>query len=265
MLKYRVLTIFILVPIVIWLIFLAPLSLKRAVLGVLMLLALWEWCGLSFPLARIQQAITLVVLVALAVATHFTPIQYIVWGASTFFWLLISPYWLRQHWQCSPFLRLLLGSGLIVSLFSSMAYLVHQSPLFFLTSMAMIWVSDIMAYITGRLLGRNKLAPSISPGKTWEGVWGGLVSSVIYTAIVSMKVFDQHFSWQLLCVAAVLAAYGVLGDLWESLLKRQAGKKDSGQLLPGHGGILDRIDALFPVLPAVALIYALGEVGRHLN
>lgn len=221
-----------------------------------MLLAWWEWCGLSQPLSRVQQLASLVILVALAIATHFSPIQYVMWGVSSLFWCLISPLWLRQHWQLSPFARSLFGVVLIVSLFSSMAFLVHKSPAFFLASMALIWVSDIMAYVTGRLFGRKKLAPSISPGKTWEGVWGGVLFSVLYACVVSAKIFGQAFSWKIVLVSALLAGYGVVGDLWESLLKRQANKKDSGQLLPGHGGILDRIDALFPVLPMIALICA---------
>jgi phosphatidate cytidylyltransferase len=152
---------------------------------------------------------------------------------------------------------------LIAALFSAMAYLVHGFGSLFLAGMGLVWVSDSMAYVAGRMLGKHKLAPMISPGKTWEGACGGVVSALLYTAVsvpyvLPIPLYSQTY-WLTLLGAGLLAVLGIEGDLFESLLKRQAGKKDSGSLLPGHGGVLDRMDALFPVLPFVALFQLLGS------
>jgi phosphatidate cytidylyltransferase len=125
--------------------------------------------------------------------------------------------------------------------------------------MAVAWVSDIAAYFTGRAWGRRKLAPNISPGKTWEGVAGAFVGVVVYGVAVGLStgwLAELSFVALLGAVLALLllTALGVVGDLFESLLKRQAGIKDSSQILPGHGGVLDRIDSLLAILPPAALI-----------
>lgn len=145
---------------------------------------------------------------------------------------------------------------------------------FLLSIIVLVWVADIFAYFAGRAFGlkftKNKLAPSISPGKSWEGVWGG-VAGVVVLAILWVFL-DQHYGaavpsfytrlvqagWPLLMVAAVfMAAMSVVGDLIESLIKRSAGAKDSSNLLPGHGGVLDRIDALLPTLPLAMMLTTL--------
>jgi phosphatidate cytidylyltransferase len=134
-----------------------------------------------------------------------------------------------------------------------------------LSALCIVWVADIGAYFAGRNFGKRKLAPSISPGKTWEGVYGGLVGVALLAALWLLvidralpvdgpSVFAQIESRLgvvgLIFGCAVLAGLSVVGDLFESLVKRAAGAKDSSRLLPGHGGVLDRIDALLPVLPA---------------
>lgn len=141
---------------------------------------------------------------------------------------------------------------------------------FLLSVMCIVWMADIAAYFGGRRFGRRKLAPSISPGKTWEGVVSGLLGVGLLAgawmlaesqwAADSASIFrqvQQRFGWFGLVLALVwLTALGVMGDLFESLVKRAAGVKDSSRLLPGHGGVLDRVDALLPVLPAaMALIH----------
>jgi len=128
--------------------------------------------------------------------------------------------------------------------------------------MAIVWIADSAAYFAGRRFGKRKLAPSISPGKTWEGVYGALFAVGIYALALLPFAERAGYSEPLLpavvvaWVALVLALAGVsiVGDLFESQLKRQRGVKDSGKLLPGHGGILDRIDALMAALPPAALI-----------
>jgi len=125
-----------------------------------------------------------------------------------------------------------------------------------------VWAGDTFAYLVGRLVGRHKLAPKISPGKTWEGFVGGTVATVFVTFVALYKDRDEFLSiGQMLLLGAALAAAAPLGDLFESLLKRDMGVKDSGRLLAGHGGVLDRIDAqLFASVAALHLILAFDKV-----
>jgi phosphatidate cytidylyltransferase len=135
---------------------------------------------------------------------------------------------------------------------------------FVLSLLLVVWLADIGAYFAGKALGRHKLAPSISPGKTWEGAIGGWVAVIVIGALAAATGFYAptvftalvaHLGWVRAFIAlTVLVVFSVVGDLFESLLKRQAGVKDSSGLLPGHGGVLDRIDALLPVLPIALLM-----------
>ena len=125
-----------------------------------------------------------------------------------------------------------------------------------------VWIADTAAYFTGRAFGRRKLAPHVSPGKTWEGVYGGLAAVTLYALALVPLAADGRFAGTVSALSVILwiagalalAALSVVGDLCESLLKRQAGVKDSGRLLPGHGGVLDRIDALLAAMPPAALL-----------
>jgi phosphatidate cytidylyltransferase len=121
--------------------------------------------------------------------------------------------------------------------------------------MVLVWGADIGAYFSGRAFGKRKLAPQVSPGKSWEGVYGGLLLSLVITAIVGF-VRDWSFVQMLIGLigAAVIVFISVVGDLTESMFKRQAGIKDSSNLLPGHGGVLDRIDSLTAAIPIFAVL-----------
>lgn len=152
----------------------------------------------------------------------------------------------------------------LLGCFVSIAAVFEYSPVYLISAMAIVWVADIGAYFAGRRFGRRKLAPSISPGKTWEGTIGGwLAVLVLFALSVFFAPFAEtfavlllrQFGWLLwIVIMSVLVAASVIGDLFESLLKRRAGMKDSSQLLPGHGGVLDRIDALIPVMPLILLL-----------
>ena len=127
--------------------------------------------------------------------------------------------------------------------------------------MAIVWIADTAAYFAGRRFGRHKLAPQISPGKTWEGAYGAMFAVVAYALLLlplassaqSAPAVDAASVTLWVLFAIALTALSIVGDLHESLLKRRAGVKDSGALLPGHGGVLDRTDALLAAMPPVAL------------
>lgn len=152
----------------------------------------------------------------------------------------------------------------ILGCFLAIVVLYGHSPLYLLSVMAIVWVADIGAYFSGKAFGKHKLAPSISPGKSWEGAIGGWIAVLLLTGISAVlpamaDTFAAHVfaraGWPgLLLVMTIMVAASVVGDLFESQLKRRAGMKDSSNLLPGHGGVLDRIDALIPTLPLAVLI-----------
>ena len=152
----------------------------------------------------------------------------------------------------------------LLGCFMSIAVLVQRSPLYLVSAMAIVWVADIGAYFAGRAFGQRKLAPSISPGKSWEGVVGGWLAVLALAAVSTVSPalensfaasLHRQFGWPVwIVLMTVLVAASVVGDLFESMLKRRAGVKDSSNLLPGHGGVLDRIDALIPVMPLVLLL-----------
>lgn len=132
---------------------------------------------------------------------------------------------------------------------------------FLVSLMAMIWCADIAAYFVGKAFGKHKLAPRVSPGKTWEGAIGGIIAATMW--VFASRWLPDSFGdvlasrwpwWGVATIAVLLAALSIVGDLFESLLKRRAGVKDSSQLLPGHGGVYDRIDALLPVAPIAMLL-----------
>jgi len=193
------------------------------------------------------------------------------WAACSGAWLLLLglslprarvPVGLRH-----PAVLTLLGFVLLLAAWLALVELRAQGAVFLLSLLALVWAADIAAYFGGRAWGRSKLAPAISPGKTRTGAWTALAATLLYAAIcvgVSSRLpnyfsrLQIHYGWVgLLLVVVALLAFAIAGDLFESLLKRAAGVKDSGKLLPGHGGILDRIDALLPVLPLALLLLAL--------
>jgi phosphatidate cytidylyltransferase len=179
-------------------------------------------------------------------------------AVSTGFWILVVPLWFRFKWTLAgnDFFGYLLGALVILPTWAAMVALHAVSTWLMLAVMALVWVADISAYFAGRAFGKHKLAVTISPGKTWEGVAGAVVGVLIYGGIVlTFSPLQGRLALPLMVLLLILlTAVSVMGDLFESLLKRQAGIKDSSNLLPGHGGVLDRIDALTSTLPVAALI-----------
>ncbi len=191
-------------------------------------------------------------------------------GTATLFWLFVATPWVLFRWQpASPLLLAIAGWIVLIGAFVAIVDLQARSPRLVLAAMAIVWIADTAAYFTGRRFGRHKLAPAISPGKTWEGVGGAVVAVAVYAAALAPFApaagyrGPQGAGALLLWVAfaVALALLSVVGDLYESLLKRHAGVKDSGSLLPGHGGILDRTDALLAAMPpvSIAVLFFLGR------
>lgn len=179
------------------------------------------------------------------------------------FWAIVVPSWLARGITPAP-IHWTLAAGLVVIVPAAIA-MASLSREQLLLLLGLVWIADTAAYFVGRAFGRHKLAPSISPGKTWEGAAGGGLAGLIYATICAMLNPDlqarvQGTSWVLfLGGVALLCVAGIVGDLFESALKRQAGAKDSGKLLPGHGGVLDRVDSATAMLPgALLLLQALG-------
>jgi phosphatidate cytidylyltransferase len=190
--------------------------------------------------------------------------QLIIYGLSVIFWVLVVPAWLMIGWKPrNPWLMALVGWLLLLPTGLAMLDLRAENPWWLLAVMGLVWMADISAYFAGRKFGKNKLAPSISPGKTWEGVAGALLGVAVYV-VVALMMTGEPRNYGLIPHAIVAAWWwaglAIIGDLFESAVKRQAGVKDSGALLPGHGGLLDRIDALTSTLPLAALALILQRL-----
>jgi len=260
MLKARVITALLLVAGLFAVLFLLPAPASSFVFAIIAALAGWEWAGLmkASPLARLVYAVALL-LACLSVV--WLDGQLLLWQLSAGFWLVVAPLWLFYRWPLSglAFFGYVVGAILLLPTWAAMVELQARSPWWLLAVMALVAVADIGAYFAGRAFGRHKLAPLISPGKTWEGVAGGLVAVALYVVVIGAWTGRVAGSaWLMLILGAcLLVAVSILGDLFESMIKRQAGIKDSSQLLPGHGGILDRIDSLTATLP-LAVLATLG-------
>ncbi len=262
MLKTRVLTALILASALLSALFLLPpLGMLLIFVGIVVLAA-WEWAGLlkMSPAARLGYG-ALTGLPCLFLLGADFPAFWMkgLCLIATFFWIFVVPLWFRGKWPLrNHAIAWLIGWVLLVPSWAAMVMLYQRSPWLLLAAMALVWVADIAAYFAGRAFGRHKLAPTISPGKTWEGAVGAVVGVLVYAALVGTS--SGHLALlsgsQLVFVVLgliLLTVVSIFGDLFESLVKRQAGVKDSSALLPGHGGVLDRIDSLTSTLPFVAL------------
>lgn len=242
--------------------------------GVVLFAAFWEWARLvkidSAPALGYAALSTAIFAALLSVAQGYQ-IEYPLMAFSGVFWVAFAPLCLRQvNIGVLSEKPLFLFLGLILMWGAGFALVVSkaQGVIFMLSAMAICWAADIFAYVFGRLFGRRKLAIRISPGKSWEGAIGGALTVVALSWLLvylSDSIPELKNTWQVVALEKwhpamfsvwliVLSAYSVVGDLFESLLKRRAEVKDSSQLLPGHGGVLDRIDAQLPVLPLAMLL-----------
>ena len=271
MLKDRVLTAIILVAGFLLSLFVLPQWAWLVLVALVVAVAAWEWGGLigldENPRFGLSVAVSCVVALlgaGLGLAdSSFDSVRggwlYFIYALSTLFWLAFVPLWFRGGWSMpAKGSSMLLGFVVLVPAALALAHLRLFSVWVLLVGLSLIWVADIAAYFSGRAYGRTKLAPSISPGKTREGAVGaGLavcVTGCLLYAVLAESSPGVFASIGLVIALVVFTAVSIVGDLFESLVKRKAGVKDSGNLLPGHGGVLDRIDSVTSALPLFALV-----------
>jgi len=285
LLKHRIITAVILAPAVIAAIFYLPLAYFAGLLLIVMAIGAWEW-GPLMGVTQIKRRLSFVFVTVFLISGlwHYFPIEdlwlstsklqgiiiYILWGAVAW-WLLsavltfLYPRY-STFWSSHRSVRGLFGWLTLVPTW--LAFIVLRSNeytsdmyhgaqlLMFL--FLMVWSADIGAYFVGKAIGKHKLLPNVSPGKTMEGFVGGVIFACLLVSLAGLILgWDNEQYMLVLPVTILITTVSVLGDLNESMFKRQAGIKDSGSILPGHGGILDRIDSLTATAPIYALCYAL--------
>ncbi len=259
MLKQRIITAAVLIPLVILGIFYLPLPWFNIIAAAILLWAAWEWgqlIGLSREASRwgyLLITILVFLLFHYLPAVVILPLAIITWAVLTY--LVFNYQQFIRFWSSSFWLRVILGWWVLGLAWYGLVFIRAQALGAGLLLLLLLWVwgADIGAYFCGRRWGKHKLAPQISPGKSIEGLAGGLLVTLLIGAIAGVF-FSPSLAYyiSLLILALLVALISVIGDLFESMLKRQAGVKDSGQLLPGHGGILDRIDSLLSAAPVFA-------------
>jgi phosphatidate cytidylyltransferase len=277
MLRTRVITAVALAAALLVALFALPAWGWSAVATLILTIGAWEWWGfargargprVAYALGMGAVGGALAWMLGLWMGRPGALLLYPVYVLAVLFWAIVVPIWLRRR-PANPPASLVLGAGVVVLIptFLALVHLRNVQPATLLLAMGVAWVADIAAYFVGRRFGARKLAPQISPGKTWEGFYGAVVATGCY-ALAWATFAPRHLPalvrdlpgtvfWTLI-VVAILTVFSVLGDLFESAMKRQAGVKDSGRLLPGHGGVLDRVDALTATLPFAALIWMMA-------
>lgn len=270
MLKLRIITAVIMILIIGSGIIFLPAEGLAALFGILVIVAAWEWAAMAGFTRLYARAIYSLAVIAclflvigysqiLSVSPDLNKIRDIV-GLGCLWWAL-ALLWVRSFpasaviWS-STVVRSVMGFLTLVPAWTALVYLkVHSysiSLIFLL--IAIVAAADIGAYFSGKAWGKAKLAPNVSPGKSWAGFWGGLASSVSLVVVVWVLFDDgRHNAIAVIAVAVITSLASVLGDLLESMMKRQQGVKDSGRILPGHGGMMDRLDSITAAAPVFAL------------
>ncbi|MGE7960125.1 phosphatidate cytidylyltransferase [Pseudomonas sp. NPDC089530] len=262
MLKQRIITALILLPIALCGFFLLEGSAFALFIGLVVTLGAWEWArlaGFEAQPPRIAYAVVVAVLLFLmhllpGIAPWVLGAAVLWWGLATF--LVLTYPRTSEHWAGAA-AKLVIGLLILLPAWQGLVF-IKQQPLgnwLIMAVMVLVWGADIGAYFSGKAFGKRKLAPQVSPGKSWEGVYGGLLLSLVITAVVGL-VAGWSFGQIILGLlgAAIVVFISVVGDLTESMFKRQSGIKDSSNLLPGHGGVLDRIDSLTAAIPVFAVL-----------
>ena len=267
--KVRIATAVVLLSAFVLDVFYASLEVFALVLGLVVAASAWEWSRLAGVRNEHRQTaygalVGLAALICLYLPQSEWFIRWTMLGG-LLFWLSVPAIFylvpvlppIRQ----ADVTLLCLGATLFVVAALAMQYLhsqaPHASPLLLLYALSIVWLMDIGAYVAGRRFGRRKLAPLISPGKSWEGVYGGaLVTLAVLVVLLIVVDWPAGDAVRIALATIVSAAFSVVGDLYESRVKRAARRKDSSRLLPGHGGVLDRIDGVLAAVPLFAFVWA---------
>jgi phosphatidate cytidylyltransferase len=278
MLKTRVITALALLAVFLPVLWFAPLIWLGVLIALVITLAAWEWWRLLFP-QNIKRAYSYAGLCLLNLATWFMyadihAVEFLLW-ATLVFWLLLVPFFMSRALELNmSFWRwplAVIGLFILPACWFALMHLRAISMSLFLSVLVLVWAADIGAYFAGKAFGKHKLAIRLSPGKSIEGAVGGwlLVLCIAVLSVLVLSEYDltrtnyfyilqEKLGWLgLLALTTLSVIMSIQGDLFESQMKRIAGVKDSSALLPGHGGFLDRIDALLPVLPLAALLMIL--------
>lgn len=262
MLWQRVLTAIPLAALVIWILLFQPTHLVNYLLWLVVFISGLEWArlsGLQAVALRVVFAAIMVFISWYVLEQHYALAQWYVLLAAIW-WVAIAAYIMKtspQSVKQKVSVQKLLSGVLIMPAAVIAMSVLHsgpQGPQWLLYGLMLVWLADIGAYFSGRRFGKTKLAPALSPGKTREGLYGALLATTLYSLIASFYFqLTTSSTILLLVLSVVLTLISVVGDLYESLLKREAGLKDSGKLLPGHGGMLDRIDSVLATMPLLVV------------
>lgn len=267
MLKLRILTAVVVLPVFVAAIFLLPNEWWSIALMVPLLVAGHEWARLSgfdrntelVFLATLMAGCALLWIIVNHGVTRPQPASFAVYrtvyAISALFWCLVVPCWLWLKLTVRhPVVSAAVGILVLLPMWLALVQLQNDAVLL-LALLAVVWIADSAAYFTGRKLGRHKLAPAISPGKTWEGVGGAFAAVTVYALLLYALLFSAYELHIMFVAFLGMTCLSIIGDLFESWLKRNAGVKDSGSIFPGHGGMLDRIDGVTAALPLAALVF----------
>jgi len=253
MLRQRITTALIAVAVLVIVLFFVPSAVAELFVALLVLAGAWEWSAfLELKATAGRAAFVAVVGLLIGVAIYASPNGTdvvlklgVIWWAAALVWTFFfpTPIPVPLRWIC--------GILILLPLYAALVRLYEASPSFLLFALLIVWAADIGAYFAGKRFGRVKLAPQISPGKTWEGVIGGLVFVALFALAGSVWIDTDLAVLVPFCVG--VAGISIVGDLTVSMFKRTAGVKDSGRLFPGHGGVLDRVDSVAAAAPVFAL------------
>lgn len=256
MLKQRIITALIAGSVLLLVLFVLPAAAAKAVIALLMLAAAWEWSGFLGSVGKVVRVAYVLAIAALlglvtwqladAASVALVLQVGLAWWFTALIWVFFYPTPIPTplRWVC--------GVLVMVPAYLALLALYTLEPAILLFVLIIVWTADIGAYFVGKRFGRVKLAPSISPGKTWEGVIGGLLAVIGVLVLARLVWLDIDIAVVVpFCLA--VAALSIVGDLTVSMFKRTAGVKDSGRFFPGHGGVLDRVDSVAAAAPLFAL------------
>ncbi|MDC9720381.1 MAG: phosphatidate cytidylyltransferase [Gammaproteobacteria bacterium] len=261
MLKSRIVTALVIAPLTLAAVFFLPQQAFALFVALIVLMGAWEWTAMMRLVSRSQRTVyVLLVLFIIVVAQKLLPYyEQTIFAVATAWWVLATALVVVYPRACTVWsvrgIKGLIGCLVLVPTWAAMVYIrdLEQGPWLIVYMFLMVWGADTGAYFAGKRFGKRKLMPRVSPAKSWAGIGGATITVLLVSALTKPYLhFAQELSLTMYILALVLLFFSVIGDLTESMVKRQCGIKDSGSILPGHGGIMDRIDSLTAAAPVFA-------------